>query len=92
MKENVVPVIEKSRDFCAETQYEPCIGLMQGKCYKTIATRTYMADIFQETLSTLDYAFRAKNIQNKPEINQKLTKKALLRVRTRSYNKHVIIF
>ncbi|KAJ3009776.1 kinesin motor protein cin8 [Thoreauomyces humboldtii] len=33
----------------------------------------------EETLSTLDYAHRAKNIRNKPEINQKMTKKALLR-------------
>jgi hypothetical protein len=35
---------------------------------------------FQETLSTLDYAFRAKNITNRPEVNQRLTKKALLKV------------
>nr|7LXR_A Chain A, Kinesin-like protein Klp61F [Drosophila melanogaster]7LXR_B Chain B, Kinesin-like protein Klp61F [Drosophila melanogaster] len=27
----------------------------------------------EETLSTLEYAHRAKNIQNKPEVNQKLT-------------------
>ncbi|KAJ3161688.1 kinesin motor protein cin8 [Geranomyces michiganensis] len=33
----------------------------------------------EETLSTLDYAHRAKNIRNKPEINQKMTKRALLR-------------
>ena len=42
-----------------------------------------MLDVFypmQETLSTLDYAFRAKNITNRPEINQRLTKKALLKV------------
>lgn len=32
----------------------------------------------EETLSTLEYAHRAKNIQNKPEINQKLTKKTVL--------------
>lgn len=30
-------------------------------------------------MSTLDYAHRAKNIQNKPEINQKLTKKNLIK-------------
>ena len=29
-------------------------------------------------MSTLDYAFRAKNIRNKPEINQHITKKALI--------------
>ena len=41
----------------------------------------YFFSFLQETLSTLDYAFRARNITNKPEINQKLTKKALLKVR-----------
>jgi kinesin family member 11 len=30
-------------------------------------------------MSTLEYAHRAKNIQNKPEINQKMTKKAILK-------------
>ena len=30
-------------------------------------------------MSTLDYAHRAKNITNKPEINQKLSKKAVLK-------------
>lgn len=34
----------------------------------------------EETLSTLDYAHRAKNITNRPEINQRLTKKALIKV------------
>jgi kinesin family protein 11 len=33
----------------------------------------------EETMSTLDYAHRAKNITNRPEINQKLTKKALIK-------------
>jgi kinesin family protein 11 len=33
----------------------------------------------EETLSTLDYAHRAKNITNRPEVNQKLTKKALIK-------------
>ena len=45
-----------------------------------LLVRSYL--IFQETLSTLDYAHRAKNITNKPEINQKTTKKALLKVVT----------
>jgi len=30
-------------------------------------------------MSTLDYAHRAKNIKNKPEVNQKMTKRVLLR-------------
>lgn len=33
----------------------------------------------EETMSTLEYANRAKNIQNKPEVNQKLTKQAILK-------------
>lgn len=33
----------------------------------------------EETLSTLDYAHRAKNIRNRPEVNQKMTKRAVLR-------------
>lgn len=33
----------------------------------------------EETMSTLEYAHRAKNIQNKPELNQKLTKKTVLK-------------
>jgi hypothetical protein len=34
----------------------------------------------EETLSTLNYVCRAKNITNQPEINQKLMKKALIKV------------
>lgn len=34
----------------------------------------------EETMSTLDYAHRAKNITNRPEINQKLSKKSLIKV------------
>jgi len=37
-------------------------------------------DCIQETLSTLDYAHRAKNITNRPEVNQKLTKRTLIKV------------
>merc|ERR1719201_2522581 len=33
----------------------------------------------EETLSTLDYAHRAKNIQNTPQVNQKVTKKVMIR-------------
>ncbi|XP_058834253.1 kinesin-like protein Klp61F [Topomyia yanbarensis] len=34
---------------------------------------------FEETMSTLEYAHRAKNIQNKPEANQKLSKKVVIK-------------
>lgn len=33
----------------------------------------------EETLSTLDYAMRAKSIRNKPEVNQRMTRNALLK-------------
>ncbi|KAL1209971.1 Kinesin-like protein KIN-5B [Cardamine amara subsp. amara] len=44
-----------------------------------IATISPSAHSLEETLSTLDYAYRAKNIKNKPEANQKLSKAVLLR-------------
>ncbi|GBC08689.1 hypothetical protein RclHR1_08300005 [Rhizophagus clarus] len=34
---------------------------------------------YEETISTLDYAHRAKNIRNKPVANQRVTKKALIK-------------
>ncbi|MCE3051137.1 Kinesin- protein 11 [Datura stramonium] len=33
----------------------------------------------EETLSTLEYANRAKQIKNRPEVNQKVTKSALIK-------------
>ncbi|KAG8889539.1 kinesin motor protein cin8, partial [Tulasnella sp. 403] len=33
----------------------------------------------EETLSTLDYALRAKSIRNKPEVNQRMTRNSLLK-------------
>ncbi|KAJ3337910.1 kinesin motor protein cin8 [Gonapodya sp. JEL0774] len=44
-----------------------------------IATISPAKANIEESLSTLDYAHRAKNIRNKPEINQKMSKKALLK-------------
>ncbi|TGZ83811.1 kinesin-domain-containing protein [Ascodesmis nigricans] len=44
-----------------------------------IATISPAKSNLEETISTLDYAARAKNIRNKPQINQMLTKKTLLR-------------
>ncbi|KAG2525745.1 hypothetical protein BBI17_000478 [Phytophthora kernoviae] len=43
-----------------------------------IATLAPCSDSLDETLSTLEYAFRAKSIKNKPELNQKMTKAGLL--------------
>ncbi|KAL8616571.1 Kinesin-related protein 11 [Nucella lapillus] len=50
-----------------------------------IATISPASINLEETLSTLDYAHRAKNITNRPEINQRLTKKTLLK----EYNEEI---
>lgn len=34
----------------------------------------------EETLSTLDYAHRAKSVANKPEVNQKVSQKVIMKV------------
>ncbi|XP_061767489.1 kinesin-like protein KIF11 isoform X2 [Nerophis ophidion] len=44
-----------------------------------IATVSPSSSNLEETLSTLEYASRAKNIMNKPEVNQKLTKRLLIK-------------
>ncbi|KAG9155094.1 hypothetical protein Leryth_011080 [Lithospermum erythrorhizon] len=44
-----------------------------------IATISPTANSLEETLSTLDYAYRAKTIKNKPEANQKMSKTAFLK-------------
>lgn len=44
-----------------------------------IATVSPAKSNLEETISTLDYAFRAKNIRNKPQINQTISKKTLLK-------------
>lgn len=44
-----------------------------------IATVSPNPSSIEETLSTMDYAHRAKNIRNKPEINQVMSKKALVK-------------
>ncbi|XP_043258345.1 kinesin-like protein Klp61F [Colletes gigas] len=43
-----------------------------------IATVSPASINLEETLSTLDYAHRAKNITNRPEVNQKLSKKEFI--------------
>ncbi|KAJ5895656.1 hypothetical protein N7495_007347 [Penicillium taxi] len=44
-----------------------------------IATVSQAKSNLEETISTLDYAFRAKNIRNKPQINSLVSKNKLLR-------------
>ncbi|KAI6108999.1 P-loop containing nucleoside triphosphate hydrolase protein [Pisolithus croceorrhizus] len=44
-----------------------------------IATISPARSNMEETLSTLDYAIRAKSIRNKPELNQRMTRNSLLK-------------
>ncbi|KAK0228559.1 kinesin 2 [Armillaria fumosa] len=44
-----------------------------------IATVSPARSNIEETLSTLDYAMRAKSIRNKPEVNQRMTRNSLLK-------------
>ena len=44
-----------------------------------IATVSPASINLEESLSTLEYAHRARRITNKPEINQKLTKRAVIK-------------
>ncbi|KAI6005931.1 P-loop containing nucleoside triphosphate hydrolase protein [Pisolithus albus] len=44
-----------------------------------IATVSPARSNMEETLSTLDYAIRAKSIRNKPELNQRMTRNSLLK-------------
>nr|GLL41005.1 kinesin-like protein KIN-5D [Ipomoea trifida] len=44
-----------------------------------IATVSPSLQCLDETLSTLDYAFRAKIIKNRPEVNQKIVKSAFIK-------------
>jgi len=44
-----------------------------------IATVSPAKSNLEETISTLDYAFRAKNIRNKPQVNSVISKKTLLK-------------
>ncbi len=46
-------------------------------CLKTLNN---YPQYLQETLSTLEYAHRAKNIKNHPEINQKMSCRNVLKV------------
>lgn len=44
-----------------------------------IATVTPASNSFEETASTLDYAYRAKSIKNRPTVNQMIAKHVLLK-------------
>ncbi|ORX55311.1 kinesin-domain-containing protein [Piromyces finnis] len=44
-----------------------------------IATVSPAKSNIEESISTLEYAHRAKNIRNRPEVNQRMTKRALIK-------------
>lgn len=51
-----------------------------GKTITTIiATISPASSNFEESVNTLEYAQRAKNIKNNPEVNQKITRRGLLK-------------
>uniref|UniRef100_A0A914LC50 Kinesin-like protein n=1 Tax=Meloidogyne incognita TaxID=6306 RepID=A0A914LC50_MELIC len=51
-----------------------------GKTITTIiATISPASSNFEESVNTLDYAQRAKNIKNNPEVNQRITRRGLLK-------------
>lgn len=52
-----------------------------------IATISPAKSNLEETISTLDYAFRAKNIRNKPQLNSLVSKKTMLREYTAEIEK-----
>ncbi len=59
-----------------------------GKTKTTIIATISPAQCnFDETISTLDYAHKAKSIRNKPEVNQKLVKKTLIKEYTEEIDK-----
>ncbi|KAL3989461.1 Kinesin motor domain family protein [Acanthocheilonema viteae] len=59
-----------------------------GKTITTIvATLSPASTNIEESISTLEYASTAKNIKNQPEINQKLTHRALLKAYNEEMNR-----
>ena len=66
---------------CRESKLTRLLQDSLGGRTKTciIATISPAKCNLEETYSTLDYAIRAKSIRNKPEINQRMTRNALLK-------------
>lgn len=74
---------------CRESKLTRLLQESLGGRTKTsiIATVSPASINLEETLSTLDYAHRAKNITNRPEINQKLSKREFLKQYTEEIEK-----
>lgn len=78
-----------ANDVCRESKLTRLLQDSLGGRTKTciIATVSPAKSNLEETISTLDYAFRAKNIRNKPQVNQMISKKTLLREFTNEIEK-----
>jgi kinesin family member 11 len=48
-----------------------------------VATVAPALPALEETINTLDYAMRARNVKNRPELNTKVSQKAMIRDLTR---------
>lgn len=57
-----------------------------------IATVSPASINMEETLSTLQYANTAKGIQNRPEVNQKISKREKLLVSQKIFNSYVEMY
>lgn len=66
---------------CSESKLTRLLQDSLGGRTKTciIATISPARSNLEETLSTLDYALRAKSIRNKPELNQRMNRNSLLK-------------
>ena len=67
--------------WCSESKLTRLLQDSLGGRTKTciIATISPARSNMEETLSTLDYAIRAKSIRNRPEVNQRMTRNSLLK-------------
>ncbi|EHA8586465.1 hypothetical protein COCNU_scaffold000429G000020 [Cocos nucifera] len=73
----VLKILETNRDSKLTRLLRESLGGKAKTCF--IATVSPSIHCLDETLSTLDYAYRAKSIKNKPEANQKFSKSVLLK-------------
>ena len=65
-------------DILSESKLTRLLQDSLGGRTKTCIIATISPVNYEETISTLDYALRAKSIQNRPEVNMRMVKGALL--------------
>lgn len=72
-----ISMVFKTRESKLTRLLEDSLGGKTKTCI--IATISPARACLEETISTLNYANRAKSIKNTPEINQKMSKKTLIK-------------